>query len=161
MLLLLLLFGTSVSIATQVHFWTKRSQHSSSGNGEGIPPQTGVVPPLNQPWVCLNSQVMYMDYCHETSWELPMSLEQVLQCLPLALNFYYMRSIVTGESTLATGDFYLKKTALQPGLKMIQSLLDTCSQGDSAFNWIFLTAPYTKIVINFILLCFAKKPSPA
>ena len=43
------------------------------------------------------------------AWELPISLEQVLQCLPLALNFYYMRSIVTGESTLTTGDFYLKK----------------------------------------------------
>ena len=36
------ILGTSVSLATQVHFWTKRSQPSSSGNGEGIPPPTGV-----------------------------------------------------------------------------------------------------------------------
>ena len=35
------ILGTSVSIATQVHFWTKRSQPSLSGNGEGIPPPTG------------------------------------------------------------------------------------------------------------------------
>ena len=33
--------GTSVSIATQVHFWTKRCQPSSSGNGEAVPPPTG------------------------------------------------------------------------------------------------------------------------
>ena len=35
------ILGTSVSIATQVHFWTKGSQPSLSGNGEGIPPPTG------------------------------------------------------------------------------------------------------------------------
>ena len=28
-------------LLTQVHFWTKRSQPSTSGNGEGIPPPTG------------------------------------------------------------------------------------------------------------------------
>ena len=32
------ILGTSVSIATQVHFWMKRSQLSSSGNGEGLQP---------------------------------------------------------------------------------------------------------------------------
>ena len=32
---------TSVSIATQTHFWTKRSQPSLSGNGKGLPPQMG------------------------------------------------------------------------------------------------------------------------
>ena len=48
------------------------------------------------------------------AWELPISLEQVLQCIPLSLNFYYMSSIVTGESTLTTGHFNWKKTALQP-----------------------------------------------
>ena len=35
------ILGTSVSIATEVHFWTKRSQPSLSRNGEGIPPPTG------------------------------------------------------------------------------------------------------------------------
>ena len=35
------ILGTNASIATQVHFWTKRSQPSTSGNGEGIPPPTG------------------------------------------------------------------------------------------------------------------------
>ena len=32
---------TSVSIATQVDFWTKRSQPSSPGKGEGLPPIMG------------------------------------------------------------------------------------------------------------------------
>ena len=35
------ILGTIVSIAIQVHFWTKRSQPSSSGNREGISPPTG------------------------------------------------------------------------------------------------------------------------
>ena len=34
------ILGTSVSIAIQVNFWTKRSHHSLSGNREGIPPPT-------------------------------------------------------------------------------------------------------------------------
>ena len=33
--------GACVSIATHEHFWTKRSQPSSSGNGEGDPSPTG------------------------------------------------------------------------------------------------------------------------
>ena len=32
------ILGTSVCIAIHVHFWTKRSQPSSSGNGESLPP---------------------------------------------------------------------------------------------------------------------------
>ena len=35
------ILGTSVSIATHVHLWSKRSQLSLTGNGEGIPPPTG------------------------------------------------------------------------------------------------------------------------
>ena len=35
------ILGASDSIATQVHFWTKRSQPSSSGNEEGFPPPMG------------------------------------------------------------------------------------------------------------------------
>ena len=35
------ILGTSVSIATQEHFWAKRYQPSSSGNGEGVPPPMG------------------------------------------------------------------------------------------------------------------------
>ena len=35
------ILGTSVSIATQVFFWTKRSKPSSLGNGEGVSPLTG------------------------------------------------------------------------------------------------------------------------
>ena len=36
------ILSTSVSLATQVHFWTKKSQPTSSGNGEGIPSPTEV-----------------------------------------------------------------------------------------------------------------------
>ena len=36
------ILGTSVSIATQVCFWTKRSQPSSSGNGKGVTTPMGV-----------------------------------------------------------------------------------------------------------------------
>ena len=35
------ILGTSVSIATQVHFWIKMSQPSLSGNAEGIPHPMG------------------------------------------------------------------------------------------------------------------------
>ena len=35
------ILGDCVSIARQVHLWTKRSQTSFSGNKEGIPPPMG------------------------------------------------------------------------------------------------------------------------
>ena len=35
------ILGTSVTIGTQVHFWTKRSQSSSSENGKGLQPPMG------------------------------------------------------------------------------------------------------------------------
>ena len=44
-----------------------------------------------------------------------------------------MCSIVTGESTLTTGYFYLKKAALQQGRKMMHSFLEAGSHPDSAF----------------------------
>ena len=86
-----------------------------------------------------------MEYCHETSWELPISLEKVLQCLLLDFNLYYLRSIVTGESTQATaGDFYLKKAALQLCRKTMHSFLDAGSNPNSAF--IFMN--------HFFTFCF-------
>ena len=35
--------GTCVSIAIKVQFWTKRSEPSSSGNEEGVPPLTAAL----------------------------------------------------------------------------------------------------------------------
>ena len=54
-----------------------------------------IVSRLNQPGVCLNSQVMTMDIGSETASKLPRSLVQVLLCILLVLNVYYMNSIIT------------------------------------------------------------------
>ena len=70
-----------------------------------------IVSLLNQPRVCLNSQVITMDICSEAALKLPRSLVQCSYAYHLflmsildALNSHHNPSIVTSESTVAILD---------------------------------------------------------